>query len=581
MNLAPIAIFVYNRPNHTRQTLEALSQNELAQQSKLYVFADGPKEKADAEDINNINETRAIVKSKNWCKEVIVIEKEGNSGLAASIIGGVTMIVNQYGKIIVLEDDIVTGKGFLKYMNEGLNVYENEEKVICIHGYNYPIETDGLKDTFFLKGADCWGWATWSRAWSLFEHDAGQLYNEISNKKLGFKFDFNGAYPYTAMLKNQMEKKIDSWAIRWYASAFLKEKYTLYPKISLIKNIGLDGSGTHGKTSDILSGHFADYCEVAKTPVVHNKKAVKYIRQLYSPSTKNIFLTALALGSSKYKNYLHQLLPPLLTRGLHYIFNRHQKNDPVKNRMWEGSFETWDKAVSSTNGYDSQIILEQVRDSLLKVKNGEAVYERDSVLFDKIQYSWPLLACLENIALENNNSLHLIDFGGSLGSSYFQNRHFFQGLRSFNWVVVEQKHFVDSGKIDFEDSFLKFEYSIEDALKNQDVHCLLLSSVLQYLPDPITWMSKFCDYDFDYIIIDRTGFISEKANVLTIQSVPAEIYNASYPCWFFNENEFLKTFADKYILITDFADSFASPISVNGSEGYWKGFYFKRRLNDN
>ncbi|MEO5998770.1 MAG: methyltransferase, TIGR04325 family [Chitinophagaceae bacterium] len=576
VNLAPIVLFVYNRPDHTQQTLEALFNNELASQSILYVFADGPKENATIEDVNKINQTRSIVKNKEWCKAVIVVEKEENEGLANSIIAGVTKIINHFGKIIVLEDDIVTGKGFLKYMNEALNLYEDDERVISIHGYNYPIKFNGSNETYFLKGADCWGWATWSRGWSLFELDAESLYNQIGEKNLNYTFDFDGAYPYTAMLKNQMEKKVDSWAIRWYASAFLKNKYTLYPRVSLVKNIGLDGSGTHGKSNGILFPSLVDYCRVKRIPVVHNKKAVKLIKKLYVTDQKKHFLNTIRSGFGSYNRYAVKLLPPLLLSGLRYILKR-PVNNVVENLMWEGNFESWDEAKSFTRGYDQQVILEKVHSSLLKVKNGEAVYERDSVLFDKIQYSWPQLACLQNIALENNNTLHVIDLGGSLGSSYFQNRHFFNSLDSFKWTVVEQKHFVDAGKRDFEDASLQFEYSVEDALKKNRFHCLLLSNVLQYLPEPFTWISKFCSYNFDYVILDHTGLTSEQNNILTVQNVPVEIYDASYPCWFFNESEILKPFLQKYYLVADFNDSFTNPIKLNGADGYWKGFYLKKK----
>ncbi|MEP6951256.1 MAG: hypothetical protein ABI863_18350 [Ginsengibacter sp.] len=245
---APIVLFVYNRPWHTRQTLEALARNELTAQSVLYIYADGPKENADEKISEQIKKTRELIRSRQWCKEVIIYEKENNSGLANSIIAGVTEIVNRHGKIIVLEDDLIVSPYFLQYMNDGLKVYENETGVISIHAYNYPVNIKGLPETFFIKGADCWGWATWVNRWNLFEKDAEKLLKEIESKHLQFEFDIQNSYPYTQMLKDQVGNKIDSWAIRWYASAFLKNKYTLYPNISIVNNIGMDGTGTHGSS---------------------------------------------------------------------------------------------------------------------------------------------------------------------------------------------------------------------------------------------------------------------------------------------------------------------------------------------
>lgn len=249
MDLAPIVLFVYNRPWHTRQCLESLEKNDLANQSILFIYADGPKENATDEQLQKIKEVRKLIREKKWCKEVYIIESEKNKGLANSVIDGVTEIVNKYGKIIVLEDDLVLAKGFLKYMNEGLAFYKEANEVISVHGYVYPVKQK-LPETFFLKGADCWGWATWKRGWDLFERDGMKLYEEIHDNSFENDFDYNGSYPFTEMLKLQIEKKIDSWAIKWYASAFLNNKLTLYPGVSFIQNIGNDGSGMHsGKTN--------------------------------------------------------------------------------------------------------------------------------------------------------------------------------------------------------------------------------------------------------------------------------------------------------------------------------------------
>jgi len=163
--LAPIVLFVYNRPWHMRQTIEALQKNELAEVSELFIFSDGPKSEADKE---KVLEVREYIKTIPGFKSVTLIKRERNIGLAQSIITGVTDVINRYGRIIVLEDDMVTSPYFLKFMNEALEFYKDAEKVVCVHGYIYPIEAK-LPETFFLRGADCWGWATWKRGWDLFD----------------------------------------------------------------------------------------------------------------------------------------------------------------------------------------------------------------------------------------------------------------------------------------------------------------------------------------------------------------------------------------------------------------------------
>jgi hypothetical protein len=222
------------------QTVSALLKNFLASESEIFIFSDGPK---DENDESKVAEVRKYIKTIKGFKRIEIIERDKNWGLANNIIDGITKVVNQYGKVVVLEDDLVTSPYFLKFMNDGLNIYEEEEKVISVHGYVYPIK--GLPEIFFLRGADCWGWATWKRGWDLFEKDGKKLLDELEKRKLTKLFDFNGAYPYNKMLKDQVEGKVDSWAIRWYASAFIHEKLTLYPGISLVKHIG--DLGTHIK----------------------------------------------------------------------------------------------------------------------------------------------------------------------------------------------------------------------------------------------------------------------------------------------------------------------------------------------
>lgn len=254
MNLAPIALFIYNRPEHTRQTLEYLEKNDLADKSVLYVFADGPKENADDHVLQKINEARAIAQSKLWCKEVHVIESETNKGLSSSVISGVSKIINKYGKIIVLEDDLVTSEGFLKYMNDALNQYENEEKVMQVSGHCFPI-ANAFKNqsSFFIPMTTSWGWGTWQRAWTKFDPRATGYEILKSDKEAEKTFNLENSYPYSGMLIKQMESSaIDSWAIRWWWSVFKENGIALFPDKSLVKNIGFDAAGSNTKGQNLF-----------------------------------------------------------------------------------------------------------------------------------------------------------------------------------------------------------------------------------------------------------------------------------------------------------------------------------------
>jgi len=281
MALAPIVLFVYNRPWHTQQTLDALSKNELASKSKLYIYSDGPQENAAEEQFQKIKEVRSLIRKRKWCGEVEVIEHEKNLGLAGSIISGVTEVVNESGQIIVLEDDIISSSYFLNYMNDALALYDGCEQVACISAYIYPVRKE-LPETFFMRGADCWGWATWQRAWNTFEEDGAKLLQTIRENGFQSAFDFGDAYPFTQMLEDLTEAKNDSWAIRWYASSFLKEMYCLYPGRSLVQNIGIDGSGIHSHVSDKLDTKMSSSgITVNKFTVRENTVAKKLVSEYF------------------------------------------------------------------------------------------------------------------------------------------------------------------------------------------------------------------------------------------------------------------------------------------------------------
>jgi hypothetical protein len=233
---ATILLFAYCRLGHVRRTVGALRSNQLAPDSDLIVYSDGWKGESDRPDVEAVRE---FLRTIDGFKSVSVVQRERNYGLGNNIIAGVTEAINRSGKVIVLEDDLVTAPFFLKFMNEGLRTYEKNEKVISVHGYSYPSRT-ALPETYFLKGADCLGWATWKRGWDLFEVDGRKLLRQIEERDLSRAFDFDDSYPYTRMLRDQIEGKNTSWAVRWYASAFLKDKLTLYPAETLVSHIGYD-----------------------------------------------------------------------------------------------------------------------------------------------------------------------------------------------------------------------------------------------------------------------------------------------------------------------------------------------------
>ncbi len=248
-NLAPIALFVYNRRDHTRRTISYLQKNELADESRLYIFSDAAKTDADRE---KVEEVRKLIHETNGFKSVKIIERDKNWGLANSIIDGVTQLVNEYGKAIVFEDDLLTSPYTLQYFNEALTRYTDEKKVMHIGAYMYNLKTNNLPETFFYRAASSWGWATWARAWKNFEPDIDKLIAQFDAEKIN-RFSIEGTMNFWKQVREFKAGKNNSWAIRWYASIFLKDGLTLNPARSLVNNIGHDGTGVHSNIENMYA----------------------------------------------------------------------------------------------------------------------------------------------------------------------------------------------------------------------------------------------------------------------------------------------------------------------------------------
>ena len=281
----PVAIFAYNRLNHLKKTIKYLSQNYLAEKTDIYIFSDGFKE---VKDKSKVIKVREFVKRIKGFKSVKLYVRKKNLGLSRNLTNGISFLLKKRKKLIVLEDDLLTDRYFLKYMNDSLNFYKHNKKIISIHAYLYPIKTHNKKP-FFLKGADCWGWGTWENKWKIYNKNSESLLKLLISKNKKKEFNFNNSYNYTKMLKDNFKKKNDSWAIRWYASAFLKNKLTLYPPHSLIKNIGNDGSGSNTKSEkkfDIILKNKP--IKIEKIIVQENKKVKKEVQNFFN-SNLNFF----------------------------------------------------------------------------------------------------------------------------------------------------------------------------------------------------------------------------------------------------------------------------------------------------
>ena len=301
MTYAPIALFTYNRADHTQRAVESLLKNAEAKFSDLFIFSDGPKT---PEKKAGVEENRKYIHTISGFKSISIIEREKNWGLANSLIAGITEVINKYGKVIVVEDDLILSPYFLQFMNEGLEKYKDDDRVGTITGFVPPIK-DKLPETFFLKYFQCWGWATWKRAWDLLETDARPLLKGLRFKKT--KFDVGGGVGNYGNLYCQKVGLVDSWYLRYYASLFLKDKLSLYPGRSMVTNDGLDGTGTHCGV-DLVKAFLSDN---SHAPIIFRNIDVKEDVQSYEVF-KSYFLSQLPSKSfksefSRFKSFIRRL----------------------------------------------------------------------------------------------------------------------------------------------------------------------------------------------------------------------------------------------------------------------------------
>lgn len=297
--LAPILLFVYNRPSHTRKVLSALEEANLAAESTLYIFSDGAK---DTLNIDLVNQVRAIISEPWLFKNIKIIERNKNFGLAANIIDGVSTVIKKFGRVIVLEDDLEISKYGLEYFNDALTTYQFEEKVMEISGYMYPVkDTSILEESYFFRVANSWGWATWARAWNHFESDIAKLTENFTKEDIK-RFTIDNTENFWKQVQQFKAGKINSWAIRWYLSIFNKGGLVLYPRESMIQNIGTDGSGTHSDEDTAYA------VSLANKPVTYfpkeieeNKVAYEAIRYFYKSRKGSLMQRAIRYGKKVWK----------------------------------------------------------------------------------------------------------------------------------------------------------------------------------------------------------------------------------------------------------------------------------------
>lgn len=297
--LSPIVLFAYNRLDKLINTIEKLKANKLADRSDLFVFSDGSKNDMDFESVNSV---RHYLKSISGFKTVKIIYRKSNIGLASNVIDGVSEIVDKYGKIIVLEDDILTSEDFLLYMNKALKKYSDDTRVMAVSGYVSPFNNRELPDCYFMQYFDCWGWATWKDRWEKYQKNPKELVAKTNLKEIR-KINFYGSAPdmWNQVLDNYRGRN-NTWAIFFHIMVCKYDGFVLFPKYSLCKNIGLDGTGTNCDSSKDFDTETIDHYDNIVFPnnvdsdytaikhfVIFNKKRIKFLDKLYFFALRLLF----------------------------------------------------------------------------------------------------------------------------------------------------------------------------------------------------------------------------------------------------------------------------------------------------
>jgi hypothetical protein len=254
---APVVVFAFNRPAHLKKLLDSLAINRYADATSVVVYVDGPRNDLDRGRQLEIFE---LLEGQFNFKSLSIVISAENKGLAKSIRFGVSQMLVDSSRVIVLEDDLLLSPSFLEFMNRGLEIYETCNEVASIHGFQYPIASD-FREPIFFRGADCWGWATWRDRWNLVSFDSQMLLEQIQSSGLIDEFNLSGNMDFYGMLQKQATSEVDSWAICWHASMFVQNKLTLFPPESLVQNNGNDGSGVHSGVNNFFETNLADLSE--------------------------------------------------------------------------------------------------------------------------------------------------------------------------------------------------------------------------------------------------------------------------------------------------------------------------------
>jgi len=536
--VVPIVLFAYARPSHLARVLACLKENNVP---LIYAFCDGAKGAADGAAVA---EVRALLRAVDWT-EVRLTERTHNLGLGRNVLGGVTEVAEQHEAFIVWEDDLICVAGTYDWLCAALRHYAGEERVMSVAAWTHPRVTPPAvgDQPYFDARAECWVWGGYARSWRGMEMSAPNKMAAAAERGIG-PAAYGSDLP--RMARDEARKNI--WAVRWLYHHLQYGGLCLRPPWSMVEHIGFDPGATNagaamGWENPVLR-HVPPIPAIWPGVVEHAE-----CRRLWRTATVESGQGAI----SRLKRVVRRVVPRNWLA-------------PVERRFfrvwWEGVYSDWAAASADCSGYDAPAIIAKVVAAARLVRDGRATYERDGVAFHQPAPWWPGLKVLQDAARARGGALTVLDFGGSLGSLYFQNRRQLQIAGPLRWRVIELLALVKLGQQEFQSEELEFYASVSGACADTVPDVLLLGSVMPYLPDPLEILAGLLRTGATHVVIERTGFVTEGRARLTVQRVPRSIYPARYPCWFLNRGDLLSTIGSAYRLVHECRDAIETPTGL-------------------
>lgn len=560
MERIPVVLTAYARPQHLRRVLACLRENQVP---LIHAFLDGSRGEA---DIRQVEEVRATVRAIDWC-ETIVTERPENWGLGRNVLDGISQVASRHDAFVVWEDDLVCVPGTYDWICAALKRYADDGRVMSVTAWTHPrITPQGLGNSpYFDARAECWVWGAWKRSWSGMK-DATAMEKLAKTEARGLAV---AAYGEDLPRQARHEKRRNVWAVRWLYHHFEHGGLCLRPPWSMVEHIGFDSAATNA----------AEAHEWANPPLgTAPGKPENWPPSIENPECRSLWRTANPHVSfavrlrGKLRRFGKAAGRRMIPSGL-----RRRLRALLVPEMFRGDYPDWAAARLASGGYDDRAILAKVLAATKEVQAGRAVFERDSVMFFEPDPDRALLTLLERLAAKEGGRLEVLDFGGSLGSTYWRHRAFLPHGEKLRWDVVEQASFVEAGRRHVNVPQLHF-YTTVQAASQQGAHDVLLCScVLQYLEDPHRFLEEWSRLDIPYVLLNNLPLAKGPKDSIKIQHVPRSIYEATYPVWFFSREAFLDRIRSHYEIVKEFDSEAVWPVGFGMFQS--TGLLLKRRMS--